>query len=236
MNDMTQAPQRQRYSSPLMQERRQRILAEARALLAEAGETGFNIRDLSRRASVSSRTLYQTFGGREGILAHAITEHIEGLRQEWAATPLGGDLDSVLAEYDTIAIEVERNSAYLRVLVALYFSPAPIEAAIESIRSLPANRIGRWLAAAPKDALLPAFERARIVEQHVNSELITYYRWSVGRIALEDLADELRVGLLATLLSITSGPLRADLAERHTRICALLAARRKRASPRSRTA
>ncbi|WP_279380280.1 TetR/AcrR family transcriptional regulator [Sphingosinicella soli] len=49
---------RQRYSSPLMQERRRRIMAEARALLAEGGEAGFNMRELSRRAGVSSRTLY----------------------------------------------------------------------------------------------------------------------------------------------------------------------------------
>src|SRR3546814_8565226 len=99
-----------------MQERRRRILAEARALLAEAGEPGFNIRELSRRAGVSSRTLYHAFGGRDGILGHAIAEHIEALREEWAANPLGGDIDSILAEYDTVAVEIERNSAYNRML------------------------------------------------------------------------------------------------------------------------
>src|SRR3546814_8156843 len=77
LNEMSRIAGRQRYSSPVMQERRRRILAEARALLAEAGEPGFNIRELSRRAGVSSRTLYHAFGGRDGILGHAIAEHIE---------------------------------------------------------------------------------------------------------------------------------------------------------------
>src|SRR3546814_10613284 len=87
LNEMSRIAGRQRYSSPVMQERRRRILAEARALLAEAGEPGFNIRELSRRAGVSSRTLYHAFGGRDGILGHAIAEHIEALREEWAANP-----------------------------------------------------------------------------------------------------------------------------------------------------
>lgn len=217
---MTQAPQRQRYSSPLMQERRRRILAEARALLAEAGEAGFNIRELSRRASVSSRTLYHAFGAREGILAHAISEHIEALRQEWTATPLGSDLDSVLGEYDAVACEIGRNSAYNSVLIALYFSPAPIEAALESIRSLPADRVARWLDAAPKGALLPGLDRTRIIEQHVNGELTAYHRWAVGRIALGNLADELRISFLTTLLSITTGAVRKDVAARYAALCA----------------
>lgn len=220
MNDLTHAPQRQRYSSPLMQERRRRILAEARTLLAQAGEAGFNIRELSRRASVSSRTLYHAFGAREGILAHAIAEHVEGLREEWAATPLRGDVDSVLAEYDAVAVEIGRNPAYNSVLVALYFSPSPIEAALESIRSLPADRIGRWLDAAPKGSLLPGLDRARVTEQHVNGELSTYHRWAVGRIALGDLADELRISFLTTLLTITTGPVRKGAAERYAVLCA----------------
>src|SRR3546814_16998269 len=89
------------------------------------------------------------------ILGHAIAEHIEALREEWAANPLGGDIDSILAEYDTVAVEIERNSAYNRMLVALFFSVNPIGPALESIRSLPADRFGRWLDATPKRALLP---------------------------------------------------------------------------------
>src|SRR3546814_15418615 len=103
LNEMSRIAGRQRYSSPVMQERRRRILAEARALLAEAGEPGFNIRELSRRAGVSSRTLYHAFGGRDGILGHAIAEPTQALREEWGDTPLGGEIDSHLDKLDTVA-------------------------------------------------------------------------------------------------------------------------------------
>src|SRR3546814_11699227 len=56
LNEMSRIAGRQRYSRPVMPERRRRILAEARALLAEAGEPGFNLRALSRRAGVSARS------------------------------------------------------------------------------------------------------------------------------------------------------------------------------------
>src|SRR3546814_4706395 len=92
------------------------------------------------------------------ILGHAIAEHIEALREEWAANPLGGDIDSILAEYDTVAVEIERNSAYNRMLVALFFSVNPIGPALESIRNLPADRFGCWLDATPKRALLRSEE------------------------------------------------------------------------------
>lgn len=215
---MSRIAGRQRYSSPVMQERRRRILAEARALLAEAGEPGFNIRELSRRAGVSSRTLYHAFGGRDGILGHAIAEHIEALREEWAANPLGGDIDSILAEYDTVAVEIGRNSAYNRMLVALFFSVNPIGPALESIRSLPADRFGRWLDATPRRALLPRLDRERAIDRYVNGELSTYRYWASNRIALAALADELRINFLSNLLSITVGPLRTDIVRRYARL------------------
>src|ERR1700728_2265263 len=43
------------YSSPLMNARRKRILAEARNLIAEKGYQSFNIRELASRAGVAQR-------------------------------------------------------------------------------------------------------------------------------------------------------------------------------------
>ncbi|MBB4632383.1 AcrR family transcriptional regulator [Sphingosinicella soli] len=165
------------------------------------------------------------FGDRDGILAHAIAEHIEALREEWGAGPLCGDIDSILAEYDTVAIEIARNSAYNRMLVALFFSVNPIASALASIRSLPAERIERWLAQAPPRSLLPTLDRDRAVDRYVNSELSTYRYWASGRIPLPDLADELRINFLSALLEITAGPTRTDIARRHALLCGQMIAR-----------
>src|SRR3546814_3422316 len=102
-------------------------------------------------------------------------------------------------------------------LVALFFSVNPIGPALESIRSLPADRFGRWLDATPKRALLPRLDRERAIDRYVNGELSTYRYWASNRIALAALADELRINFLSNLLSITVGPLRTDIrSEEHT--------------------
>src|SRR3546814_12349493 len=82
------------------------------------------------------------------------------------------------------------RSAYNRMLVALFFSVNPIGPALESIRSLPADRFGRWLDATPKRALLPRLDRERAIDRYVNGELSTYRYWASNRIALAALADE----------------------------------------------
>src|SRR3546814_17627993 len=97
------------------------------------------------------------------ILGHAIAEHIEALREEWAANPLGGDIDSILAEYDTVAVEIERNSAYNRMLVALFFSVNPIGPAMATIRPLPPAPFGSWLDTPSKSELLSPLFLARSI-------------------------------------------------------------------------
>src|SRR3546814_15083013 len=105
-------------------------------------------------------------------------------------------------------------------LVDLFFSVNPFGPVLESIRSLPADRFGRWLDATPKRALLPRLDRERAIDRYVNGELSTYRYWASNRIALAALADELRINFLSNLLSITVGPLRTDIVRRYARLCA----------------
>ncbi len=216
---MTRQPRtagaRQSYSSPLMQERRERILLEARGLLAEQGQSGFNIRELSRRAEVSSRTLYHAFGDKEGILAHAVTTYVEGLRDQWAVAPLGDNLESLLAEYDRVAAEIDRTSAYTKTLVEIFYSLKPITSALEAIRSLPASRMIRWLDQVPPSGLRPGVDRARLIDHHVEVELAAIRHWAVDLVSADALADEMRLGFLFVLLAVTKGRTHADINARY---------------------
>ena len=204
---------RQSYASPPMQERRHRILVEARALLAEGGRKGFSIRELSRRAAVSSRTLYSAFGDKDGILSAAVGEHIVLFGQRLAERSRGGALAGILAEFDDVAAEVARTPAYTRILIELYYSLTPLEPALDMIRELPAGRLVRWLDDAPPEGILPSLDRAWIVERHVDNEIAIFHHWAVGRIAIDDLADVLRRNFVATLAMITCGPCRAALVD-----------------------
>jgi AcrR family transcriptional regulator len=69
-------------------ERRERILAAARSLVAERGYEGLTMRDLARAAKVSVPTLYNLFGSKDAILVAEL--------QSWASRiaarlPTGGD-------------------------------------------------------------------------------------------------------------------------------------------------
>lgn len=60
-------------------ERRERILAGARELIAERGYAGLTMRDLAAYCRVSVPTLYNQFGGKDALLASAVESHFAGL-------------------------------------------------------------------------------------------------------------------------------------------------------------
>ena len=64
--------------SDLMQrqkrERREHILAATRELLAERGYADVTVRELAERCGVSVPTLYNRFGGKDGLIAEAVRE------------------------------------------------------------------------------------------------------------------------------------------------------------------
>src|SRR3546814_17808545 len=63
-----------------MAERRQRILYEVRKLVNEAGLEGFSMREISKRANVAPKTLYNAFGDRDRLIACAIREVYDAVR------------------------------------------------------------------------------------------------------------------------------------------------------------
>lgn len=213
-DDDAPAPAKQTYSSPLMLERRRRILDEARALLGESGERGFSIRDLSRRANVSTRTLYSAYGDKEGILSAACVEYVEELSDRLALPSRSGQLPDILAEFDDIVAEVGRYPAYDRTLIELFYSMSPLKPALAAIRRLPADRLVRWLAATPRSALLPSINMEWATDHHVDAELAIFHHWAVGRLPINELAAGLKLNFVGGLLMITMGETRDELCER----------------------
>ena len=57
-----------------MAERRQRILAAARAIVAKRGYEALTMRELAQASRVTVPTLYNLIGGKEAVLAAAVEE------------------------------------------------------------------------------------------------------------------------------------------------------------------
>ena len=66
-------------SSEAMFDRRRRILRVARKMIGSDGLENFNMRDLGKKADVSTRTIYNAFGSKETVIALAIYTFFEKL-------------------------------------------------------------------------------------------------------------------------------------------------------------
>src|SRR3546814_14879486 len=94
-----------------MAERRQRILYEVRKLVNEEGLEGFSMREISKRANVAPKTLYNAFGDRDRLIGCAIREVYDAVRQNVQFRTSDRTLEGLLDR----AIEIGRASCRERV-------------------------------------------------------------------------------------------------------------------------
>jgi AcrR family transcriptional regulator len=100
--------------------RRQRMLDAVREAVAEIGWAELTVRDLARRCRVSIPTLYNQFGGKDGLLTAAAEGHFREVLER--VTREGGPRGwrRLLALAARSAENMTRQSAYHRALVAAF--------------------------------------------------------------------------------------------------------------------
>ena len=111
------------HSSPAMFERRRRILREARRMIGAGRLDDFNIRALCRRAGVSSRTVYNAFGGKEAVIALAIKDYFEAFHQSMLFLSAEDSFEGALERVMAATLRNLQIPNYLHAVTALYFSP-----------------------------------------------------------------------------------------------------------------
>lgn len=109
--------------SEAMFERRRRILREARTIIKEDGLDHLNMRELSLRAKVSTKTIYNAFGSKETVIALAIHTYFQQFmgNVEFDSDP--GHFDGALARQTTSTLRDIDVPNYMKAVVTLYFSP-----------------------------------------------------------------------------------------------------------------
>jgi AcrR family transcriptional regulator len=168
-----------------MHDRRQRILTEAQALLDEKGYEGFTIRELSRRADVAQRTLYNVFGSKEDIVACAIWEHYAGLVDTMPEPPDPASLDAQLDRLTLTARVVISLRRYATAMVGVFFSPGVDRRIHDSLYRISMTSGGNWVDRAEKAKVLvklSAAQRQRLIAAMVNLGYANVTDWAAGRI------------------------------------------------------
>ena len=199
------------YVSPLILERRRRLLREARQMIGEGGLENFSVRQLCRRAEVAQRTLYNAFHTKDRVIALAIREAYDAfndhVRYRTEADTLAGMLDR------TIAIN-RRNLKvrnYTRAVVAIYFAPGTPRDVWETLRAMSVGWVTEWLAAvAARGELQPWVSPEHFATTMANLQYATINNWALGRLSDEEYLPQLIERMLLLLIGALRGPVRDD--------------------------
>jgi AcrR family transcriptional regulator len=201
-----------RYWTPLIADRRKRILIETRNLITDVGADGFTLRDLGQRAGVSVTTIYNIFGDKAGVITHALQEFHAGIELQLPreARCLQGFVEAIS---HTTRIVIE-NRGYALALADLYFSRSLAPALFEVIRGMPLQVFTPWLEMAARDGELhEGSDPAAICATFANLEWASIKDWGAGRVADGDLEAIRHRSFLQVVIASTRDPLRCAATE-----------------------
>ena len=119
MNDSRVRPPK--TLTPLQAERKERVLECTRALLAEKGYDGLQMRVLAERAEVAPMTLYNRFGNKDDLILMALQELLRDLADRAAASSKKG-IDYVLHNAGIIADQIMETPKYAKAMTLMLFN------------------------------------------------------------------------------------------------------------------
>jgi AcrR family transcriptional regulator len=208
-------PARRKYGSQVMADRRQRILAQAQAMLDELGVEGFTIRELSSRADVAQRTLYNLFGSKEDIVASAIHDHFAGLLAELPPPPQAVDLEGHLQRIDALLDRTIALKRYATAMVGVFFSPSVDRRLYDTLRWISEGGSAAWVAQAVRDGVLVKLtpeDRERLSTLLVNTGYANITDWAAGRISADELKTRFKMNFLNCIQPLSRPPHRTAIA------------------------
>ena len=214
--DAAPAPSpRRRYGSQVMADRRQRILAQAQVMLDELGVEGFTIRELSSRAGVAQRTLYNLFGSKEDIVASAIHDHFAGLLSELPTPPLASDFEEYLRRIDALLDRTIALKRYATAMVGVFFSPSVDRRLYDTLRWISEGGSAAWLPRAVEEGILVKLspvDRERLSTLLINTGYANITDWAAGRIPAEEMKVRFKMNFLICIQPLARPPHRATIA------------------------
>jgi AcrR family transcriptional regulator len=213
-------------------ERRARILAAARRLIAERGFEGLTMRELARASRVSVPTLYNLFGGKLALLVGELEETFARVDASMRAARGDGFVERMVAGCEAANADLLAVPRYSRALIHLTLTSPEAEAMRRDI----GRRYVAMMAETLRDAQAageiadwvdPETVAARAYAHHV----ATMIQWAVGDLDDAELRAATLHGPCLLFLGIARG---AAVPELERRARALQAATRPRLEARSR--
>lgn len=198
-----------------MAERRERILAAAREIVAEQGYAGLSMRDLARQSRVTVPTIYNLVGGKDAVLFAAVEEQTARFVAGIEETRAAGPVEHILAVHESCVRELLRLPRYYRTFLMQLVSAD----AAAPIRTRVAQALARELARGvdtlrAQGALAEWNEPAALVallHRNLNAASLS---WASGELADARLRPVALYGACCVLAGVATGASRERFAAR----------------------
>lgn len=199
------------YASPLILDRRRRLLKEARHMIAEGGLENFSVRELCLRAGVAQRTLYNAFSNKDRVIAIAIRQAFDdfntNVRYKTDPHSIAGSLDR------TIAINRRnfRVRNYTKAVCAIYFGPSTPRDVWETLQQMSLNPNHELLSSLrARDQLEPWVNIDHCADTMANVQYATINDWCLGRLSDTEYLPHLVESMLLLLVGAVRGAARVE--------------------------
>ena len=195
-------------------ERRDRILAAARRLIADEGYDALSMRTLARESRVSVPTLYNLFGSKDAIL---IAELHGIARRVAAAQPAipSGYFQRGMAAFDLGMRLIEEAPEFFRAVVQMVITSRETDEMRRRVEDAFVTIMQSNLAAAKWAGQLHDWAEPMIVARHIfAAEMAPFLAWGLGQIDFRTFRLAAESGTCHVLAGVASGQFHAEVVQR----------------------
>ena len=196
-------------------ERRAAMLATAREMIAEVGYEAVKVRDLAERCRVSVPTLYNQFGGKDGLLGAAIEDHFVGVMNGGALSRAHSGFKRLLVIVDQCAQQLLTLSGYHQRLLEAFMSLESTTAVQQRIAVRLTEAFERELVSMRSERQLSTWVAPLPVAEQLTTACINAsVIWSSGLFSDASLRPSMRFSTGLVLLGVVCGKSQALLRAR----------------------
>jgi AcrR family transcriptional regulator len=192
-------------------DRRERIIAAAKTLVAERGYEGLTMRDLARAAKVSVPTLYNLFGSKDAILVSELEDMAAKIGR---AMPTTGDsfLQRGMATFDAGMQILEASPAFFRAVMQMFLTSSETIDARRRVELGFVEIMAATLRAAQAAGQLADWADPMIVARHMYMQhSAMFLAWSLGEVDFATFRAATLSGHAHILAGVARGPFAVEV-------------------------
>lgn len=197
----------EKYSNDRLRARKARILKTARQIIGAKGVDGLTMRELAEKSDVALATLYNIFGSKDVLVGYAVNDFLEGILDlSVQKAPKKASLEKLLLVLDLIARDVKKSSAYIHVVVALYFKIERDKGVHNMLYNIGHSKFAELLESMRDEANYYDWVSLDLLADEFTEQVLwRILQW--GRKAIPDslLADSMKYSVLQILVGATRG-------------------------------